>query len=222
MKNKPYVIGISGGSGAGKTHFLNCFLENFHHQQICLVSQDDYYKKVNDNMTAEENRDYNFDLPDCVEIELFEKDVSDLLAAQTIYKHQYTFNNPLAKAKVLEIHPAPILIIEGLFIYHYSNLNTLFNYRIFIDADEELALERRVKRDAQERGYPLDDVHYKWNNHVKPAYHKYLLPHRNNCDLIVQNNDNETQSIRDICKSVSDKIKLELEATQLTNEADKP
>lgn len=221
MKNKPYVIGISGGSGAGKTFFLNCFLENFSQHQICLISQDNYYKKVSENMTAEENRNHNFDLPECVEIELFEKDVSDLLAEQTIYKHQYTFNNPLAKAKILEIKSAPILIIEGLFIYHCPNLIQLFDYKIFIDAPEEIALKRRVKRDATERGYSLDDVHYKWNNHVKPAYHKYLLPHRNNCDLIVQNNVNETQSILDICRSVSDMVKLDLEVTQQTNKADK-
>ena len=156
MKNKPYVIGISGGSGAGKTYFLNCFLENFHHQQICLVSQDDYYKKVNDNMTAEENRDFNFDLPECVEIELFKKDVSDLLSSKTVYKQQYTFNNSSAETKLLEIKSAPILIIEGLFIYHYPNLNQLFDYKIFIDAPEEIALKRRVKRDATERGYSLE------------------------------------------------------------------
>jgi uridine kinase len=210
MKNKPYVIGISGGSGSGKTFFLNSFLENFRPHQICLLSQDDYYKKVNESMTAEENRNHNFDLPECVEIEQFEKDVSDLMASQTVYKQQYTFNNPLAKPKLLHIQPAPILVIEGLFIYHYTNLNSLFNYRIFVDASEELALQRRVKRDALERGYSLEDVHYKWNNHVKPAFDKYLLPHRSNCNLIVQNNTNDAKAIGDICRTVSEKIKLEL------------
>ena len=210
MKNKPFVIGVSGGSGAGKTFFLNSFLENFNQHQVCLVSQDDYYKRVSDNMTVEENRNHNFDLPECIEIEQFEKDVADLLNLKTILKQQYNFNNKSEKAKILEFKSAPILIIEGLFIYHYPKLNQFFDYKIFIDAQEELALERRIKRDAIERGYCLEDVLYKWNNHVLPAYHKYLLPYRSQCDLIVSNNTNDSKAIREVCHSVSSKIKLEL------------
>jgi uridine kinase len=213
MKNKLYVIGISGGSGAGKTFFLNCFLENFSQGQICLLSQDDYYKKLSNNITAEENRNHNFDLPECVEIDQFEKDIFDLLAFKTVYKQQYNFNNPLLKPNLLQIKSAPILIIEGLFIYHYPNINSLFNYRIFIEASEEIALQRRVKRDALERGYSLDDVNYKWNNHVMPAFNEYLLPQRFNCDLIVNNNTNDSKAILSICKSVSEKIKYQLSNT---------
>ncbi|MEO5909285.1 MAG: uridine kinase, partial [Pelobium sp.] len=89
--NKPYVIGVAGGSGSGKTFFLNCFLNHFSSEEVCLLSQDDYYIPVGE-MTADENRHHNFDLPSCIEESNFEKDVNDLLNFKTVYKKEYTFN----------------------------------------------------------------------------------------------------------------------------------
>src|SRR3978361_549187 len=101
--NKPYIIGIAGGSGSGKTFFLNRFLDHFTADEVCLLSQDDYYIPVAPNMTAEENKLYNFDLPRTIDYELFESDVTKLLNLEVIYKKEYTFNNPNAVPKLLEI-----------------------------------------------------------------------------------------------------------------------
>lgn len=207
--SKPYVIGVAGGSGSGKTFFLNCFLNHFSEQEICLVSQDDYYKNVGE-MSPEENRLHNFDLPSCIEIEQFEQDVNDLLAFKTVYKQEYTFNNPDAIPKILEIKPAPILVIEGLFIYHYKNIDPVFDYRIFIDADTEIALERRLNRDLIERGYSEEDVMYKWNNHVMPAYEEFLLPHRKRCDKTINNSTNELRNVLDITEQISKELRANL------------
>lgn len=209
MSNKPYVIGVAGGSGSGKTFFLNCFLNHFSEEEICLVSQDDYYRNVGE-LTPEENRLHNFDLPSCIEIEQFEQDVNDLLAFKTVFKEEYTFNNPDAIPKILEIKPAPILIIEGLFIYHYQNIDPVFDYRIFIDADTEIALERRLNRDLLERGYSEEDVMYKWNNHVMPAYQEFLFPHRKRCDKTINNSTNELRNILDITDEISNELRGKL------------
>jgi uridine kinase len=207
--NKPYVIGVAGGSGSGKTFFLNCFLNHFSEEEVCLVSQDDYYIKIGE-MTAEENRLHNFDLPTCFEVNQFQNDVDDLLAFKTVYKQEYTFNNPNAIPKLLEIKPAPILIIEGLFIYHYESIDTLFDYRIFIDAATEIALERRLSRDLIERGYSEEDVLYKWDNHVMPSYNEYLLPHRIRCDKTIDNSTNELRNILDITDDISKELRGKL------------
>ncbi|WP_304066013.1 uridine kinase family protein [Pedobacter glucosidilyticus] len=209
MNNKPFVIGVAGGSGSGKTFFLNCFLNHFTPEEVCLVSQDDYYIPVGD-LSAEENKLYNFDLPSCIDIEAFERDINSLLNFQTVYKKEYTFNNSSAVPKILEIKPAPILIIEGLFIYHYPSVDPLFDYRIFIDAATEIALERRLNRDLIERGYSEDDVMYKWENHVMPAYQEYLLPHRNRCDKIADNSTNELRNILDLTDEISRELRLKL------------
>src|SRR4051812_2397090 len=159
--NKPYVIGIAGGSGSGKTFFLKCFLEHFTEDEVCLVSQDDYYIPVAHNMTKEENKLYNFDLPSTIDHAHFEDDIAKLINHQSVTKQEYTFNNPDAIPKLMEIRPAPILIVEGLFILHFKKIASQLNMTIFIEADEEIALQRRLKRDLLERGYSHDDVKYK-------------------------------------------------------------
>lgn len=205
--SKPYIIGIAGGSGSGKTFFLKRFLDHFTADEVCLVSQDDYYIPVAHNMTPEENKLYNFDLPRTINAELFESDVNKLVNGETIYKEEYTFNNPNISPKTLEIKPAPILIVEGLFIMHFKGIAEQLDMKIFLDADEGIALERRLKRDLEERGYSHDDVMYKWVNHVVPAYKEFLLPYKNECHKVVINNTNTFQNIQAITDEISQELR---------------
>ncbi|MDT3402519.1 uridine kinase family protein [Mucilaginibacter terrae] len=209
-KNKPYIIGIAGGSGSGKTFFLKCFLEHFSADEVCLVSQDDYYIPVAHNMTPEENKLYNFDLPRTIDMQQFHNDITRLINNETITKLEYTFNNPNAIPKTLEIKPAPILIVEGLFILHFQDISNQLNLKIFLDTDEEVALQRRLKRDLNERGYSHDDVLYKWHNHVVPAYKEYLLPYREGCHKIVVNNSNVAEDIIRTTDEISDEVRTKL------------
>ena len=205
--NKPFIIGIAGGSGSGKTFFLKCFMEHFSKQEVCLVSQDDYYFPVAHNMTKEENKHYNFDLPDTIDHQQFEDDISKLLNWETILKKEYTFNNSDIVPKMMEIKPAPILIVEGLFILHFKKISELLDLKIFIDADDEIALQRRLKRDLIERGYSHDDVMYKWINHVVPAYKEYLLPYKNDCHNIIVNNTHVADDIICVTELISKQLR---------------
>lgn len=203
---KPFIIGIAGGSGSGKTFFLNCFLHHFIQDEVTLVSQDDYYIPAGE-MTQEENKLYNFDLPSTIDSSQFLKDIKQLLNGEVVYKKEYNFNNPLAVVKILEIKSAPIIIVEGLFILHFKEIANLLDHTIFVDASEQVALDRRIKRDGLERGYPEDDVVYKWKNHVLPAYNEYLLPYKTNCDLVVNNNTNQPDEIIAITEDISVNLK---------------
>ena len=209
--NKPYVIGIAGSSGSGKTFFLKSFLNHFTSDQVTLISQDDYYIPAN-TKTQEENRLYNFDLPTAINRADFYKDIKQLFEGKTVFREEYTFNNPDIKPQMLEIKPAPILIVEGLFIFHYSEVNELLDYRIFLDADESVALDRRLRRDLIERGYDRDDVMYKWTNHVVPSFQEYLLPYKEVCDLVIINNTDEPKVIDE----AANKISVELHAKNST------
>lgn len=208
--NKPYIIGIAGGSGSGKTFFLKCFLEHFTADEVSLVSQDDYYIPVAHNMTKEENKLYNFDLPSTIDHGHFQQDISKLLSKQPILKQEYTFNNPDAIPKMIEIKPAPILIVEGLFILHFKDIAELLDLKVFIDADEDVALQRRLKRDLIERGYSHDDVMYKWINHVVPAYKEYLLPYKDECDRVIVNNGHVAEDIMVITEEISADLRKRL------------
>jgi uridine kinase len=206
VNKKPFIIGIAGGSGSGKTFFLNCFLHHFKQDEVTLVSQDDYYIPAGD-MTQEENKLYNFDLPSTIDSEQFLRDIKQLMSGEVVYKKEYNFNNPLAVVKILEIKSAPIIIVEGLFILHFKEIAALLDHSIFVDADEQIALDRRIKRDGLERGYPEEDVLYKWHNHVVPAYKEYLLPYREQCNKVVMNNTNEPDEIIAITEDISNDLR---------------
>ena len=203
---KPYVVGIAGSSGSGKTFFLNSFVNHFDKHEVALISQDDYYIPAN-TKTQEENKLYNFDLPTAIDREAFYQDICLLFEGQTIYREQYPFNNPALKTNIIETKPAPILIVEGLFIFFYDEVNRLLDHRIFLHADEEIALQRRLKRDLIERGYHEEDVRYKWVNHVMPAYRQYLLPFKERCDRIIVNNTNNPASILAITEEISTELR---------------
>jgi uridine kinase len=205
--NKPFIIGIAGGSGSGKTFFLKCFLKHFTADEVCLVSQDDYYFPVAHNMTKEENTLYNFDLPSTIDNDHFEDDIAKLMNGQSILKKEYTFNNPDIIPKMLEIKPAPIMIVEGLFILHFKKIASTLDLKIFIEADDDIALQRRIKRDLIERGYSRDDVMYRWINHVTPAYQEYLLPYRDECDQVITNNTNEAEDVICVTEAISKQLR---------------
>jgi uridine kinase len=208
--NKPFIIGIAGGTGSGKTFFSKCFLEHFSPDEVCLVSQDDYYIPVAHNMTREENKLYNFDLPATIDHEHFENDIASLVRGETVFKREYTFNNPDLIPKMLEIKPAPIMLVEGLFILYFRKIAESLNLKIFIEADNHIALGRRLKRDLAERGYSHDDVLYRWENHVIPAYKKYLLPYRDECDQIITNNTHEAEDIICVTEAISKELRNKL------------
>ncbi len=203
---KPHIIGIAGGSGSGKTFFLNCFLHHFKQNEVTLLSQDDYYIPAGE-MTQEENKLYNFDLPTTIDDVQFLIDIKKLIHGEAVYKKEYNFNNPIAVNKILEINPAPIIIVEGLFILHFKEISALLDHTIFIEADEDISLQRRIQRDGMERGYPEDDVLYKWHNHVVPAYKEYLLPFRESCNRVIINNSNDPEDIIRITDEISGELK---------------
>lgn len=209
MAQKPYVIGIAGSSGSGKTFFLKCFLNHFKDDEVTLISQDDYYIPAN-TKTQEENKLYNFDVPEAINRELFYQDIRALIEGKTVFKEEYTFNNPALKPKMLEIKPAPLLIVEGLFIFHFEEINALLHERIFLHADEDIALERRLKRDLVERGYSEEDAKYKWYNHVLPGFDKYLFPYKKQCDQIIENNTNDAQMMVKVTDEISDRLRAQL------------
>lgn len=183
----PYIVGLTGGSGSGKTQFLNWLQNSFRSDELCLVSQDNYYRNRTTN-SAEENKHTNFDDPAIIEAEQFAYDLRQLKKGVKVTRREYTFNNPAKEPKVLEFYPAPVVVVEGIFIFYFPEINELLDLRVFIEAKEHLKFHRRIVRDQQERGYPLEDILFKYTSHVAPAYEKYIEPYRHDADVIIPNN----------------------------------
>ncbi|WKN32865.1 uridine kinase [Porifericola rhodea] len=185
--NRPYIVGISGGSGSGKTQVLTWLQRILDPEDICLFSQDNYYR---DRLTtsADEVRAFNFDDPNVIDVAQFADDLSQLRQGYTVNRREYTFNKSAANAPMLEFRPAPIIVVEGIFIFHYKEIKSLLDLKVFVDVQEHLKFTRRIARDTRERGYLLDDVLYKYTEHVAPAYDKFIAPYRHSADIVIPNN----------------------------------
>ncbi|MBL7875481.1 MAG: uridine kinase, partial [Cyclobacteriaceae bacterium] len=140
---KPFTIGITGGSGSGKTYFLQGLSSAFKASEICLISQDNYYKP-RDQQPVDENGVKNFDLPVSIDREAFQIDLLKLKSGQSVLKTEYVFNNPLAEKKQLEFRAAPILVVEGLFVQYFEEISNELDLRIFIEAKDHVKLGRRI------------------------------------------------------------------------------
>lgn len=185
--DRPYFVGIAGGSASGKTSFLKALLQAFPEDEISLVSQDNYYRPPEEQQ-RDANGWLNFDLPDSLYRDEFQRDLQALSRGEVIRRQEYTFNNPAVTPGMVEVRPTPIVVTEGLFVFHYEEVRQMLDYKVFLHADDRIRLARRIERDARERGYPEAEVRYQWENHVMPADRQYLQPYRPHCDLIVQNN----------------------------------
>lgn len=185
--NRPYTIGITGGSGSGKTYFLKKLAEQFSHQEICMISQDHYYHP-REQQKKDERGITNFDLPEAIDNEKFYQDILRLKEGETLTKTEYTFNNASRTPGTLVFKPAPILIIEGLFVQYFPEIEEELDLRIFIEAKDYVKLTRRIRRDQEERGYDLDDVLYRYHHHVMPVYERLIAPLMHNADIVIPNN----------------------------------
>ncbi len=192
---KFYLVGITGGSASGKTHLLQSLRRLFAEHELCIVSQDNYYKPLAEQVT-DENGVVNYDLPACIDLGYFLSDLEKLKNGQSITKTEYVFNNPGKEPETIVVKPAPIIVIEGLFIYYFEEIFSQLQLKVFVDAAEDIKWQRRMVRDRDERGIPHETIVYQWQNHVKPAYDQFLLPFREASDIIVMNNTHIDQSLQ--------------------------
>ncbi len=183
----PFLVGITGGSASGKTTFLNRLLASFPEDQICLISQDNYYHP-RDQQLVDAQGVYNFDLPGSIDAATYAADVLALSQGREVRRQEYTFNNPAATPKQLVFRPAPIVVVEGIFVFHFAEIAKLLDLKVYIDAQEHVKLHRRIIRDRDERGYDLADVLYRYTHHVAPTYEKFIAPYKHEADVVIPNN----------------------------------
>jgi uridine kinase len=195
-----FVIGMTGQSGSGKTYFIHRIKEILG-DQVAVISFDDYYKPLEEQVKDDQGVT-NFDLPGALYHQRFCDDLLKLIEGHPVLIKKYNFENYGAPERVDIIETAPVIIAEGLFVFDFSEIDALLSYRIFIEADMQLSLQRRLARDTRERGIPEERSLYQWHNHVMPAWEKHIFPHQSRCNLVLKNEGSAEDNIQRIAHAI--------------------
>jgi len=191
---KPYIVGIAGASGSGKTTFINQLGELFNANEITFISLDNYYKS-RELQPLDENGIENYDTLESIDISALLADIQLLTEGTPFERKEYDFNNPDFAAQNIRYVPTSVLVLEGLFLFSYPELFALLDLKILIEAEDYNRITRRLERDLVERGYSIEQTIYWIRSHVEPAYKEHVLPYKNAADLIVPNNKNFNSAI---------------------------
>lgn len=180
---KSLVIGIAGGSGSGKTTLMKNIIQTFG-PAITVISHDNYYKR-HDEMTYEERCLLNYDEPGAFDTDLMVQQLEQLRGGQEILCPVYDFTVHNRSNETLLIKPERVIIVEGILIFENAALRNLMDIKIYVDADADIRICRRIKRDVNKRGRSLESVIAQYQNTVKPMHEKYVEPSKKYADVIV-------------------------------------
>ncbi len=186
---KPYIIGIAGGSGSGKSTFAQRIKDTFPNH-VSLISCDNYYLP-HDELTLEERANLNYDAPYSLEFDLMVRHLEALKNGQAVQCPVYDFTRHTRSDAVTEIAPRPIILIDGILIFHDPALRACMDLKIYVETDADERILRRARRDMRERGRDLDSVIQQYLATVKPMHNAYVEPTKVFADIILNGGKNE-------------------------------
>jgi len=191
---RPVIIGVSGGSGSGKTSVSKMIVDSFVNHSIMLIQHDSYYKDQSE-VTFEERLKVNYDHPMAFETELLLKQLEDLLNYKAIDIPVYDYAEHTRSAEVIHQEPRDVIILEGILILEDKRLRDLMDIKTYVDTDDDVRIIRRIRRDTVERGRSLDSVINQYLNYVRPAHHQFVEPSKRYADIIIPEGASNTVAI---------------------------
>ena len=184
-----FIIGITGGTGSGKTTIVNEVINLFDASKICLLSSDSYYKN-NASLDFNQRDKLNYDIPEAIDFDLLNKHIDLLKQEININVPNYCFTTHLRLEKTTVVEPKKILIIEGILILTNKTLRDSINYSVFLDCPRDVRFQRRLERDIKERGRNYNDVINLFETRLDIMHSEFVEPHKTFCDLILNTNEN--------------------------------
>jgi uridine kinase len=194
------IIGIAGGTGCGKTTVVDQILNELPEGEVGVISQDSYYKDTS-HLSYDERIKINFDHPRSIDFELIELHLKELKKGNAIEQPVYSFVKHNRTGDTIKTLPRKVMIVEGILILTNQELRDMFDIKIFVHADSDERLIRRLKRDICERGRDLDEVLTRYQNTLKPMHQQFIEPTKEYADIIIPNNKYNTVAV-DIVKTI--------------------
>ncbi|HJQ11174.1 MAG TPA: uridine kinase [Gemmatimonadaceae bacterium] len=181
---KPLIIGIAGGSGSGKSTVANNVAELLTTSSVAFIDMDAYYKNFPE-LTLDERRKLNWDHPDAFDYDLLCEHLSALARRRPIDKPEYDFVTHLRRKDTTRIEPADVVVIDGILLFVDDRVRELCDVKVFVDADADIRLIRRLQRDTADRGRPLDEIIDQYLSTVQPMHLQFVEPSKRYADVIV-------------------------------------
>jgi len=194
------IIGIAGGTGCGKTTVVKQILNELPEGEVGIISQDSYYKDTS-HLSYDERVKINFDHPKSIDFDLLALHLKDLKHGKPIHQPVYSFVKHNRTGDTILTHPRKVMIVEGILILTNPELRAKFDIKIFVHADSDERLIRRLKRDISERGRDLDEVLNRYQTTLKPMHNQFIEPMKEYADIIIPNNKHNTVAI-DIVRTI--------------------
>lgn len=182
---KPVVIGITGGSGSGKTTIAHKIVDQMQkNEHVLIMTQDSYYKD-NTGIPLNVRQNINYDHPDAFDVPLLTEQINRLLKYESIEMPVYDFTEHTRSKETIHVEPADIIILEGILVLASEDIRNLMDIKVYVDTDDDIRFIRRLERDIKERGRSLDSVIEQYLDTVKPMYHQFIEPTKRYADIIV-------------------------------------
>lgn len=199
------VIGIAGGTGSGKTTVVHQIMNELPHTEVGIIAQDSYYKETK-NLSYEERSKTNFDHPRAIDFELLVEHLKELRAGNIINQPVYSFVTHNRTNDTILTHPRKVMIVEGILILSNPELRDLFDIKIFVHADSDERLIRRLKRDISERGRDMEEVLNRYQSTLKPMHQQFIESTKAFADIIIPNDKYNTVAIDVVRAVINQKI----------------
>ncbi|WP_099221138.1 uridine kinase [Listeria costaricensis] len=184
MNKKPVVVGVTGGSGSGKTSVCKKIFDHFDGHSILMIEQDYYYKDQS-HLSFEERLQTNYDHPLAFDTDLLIEHVKELLQYRAIDKPVYDYKEHTRSSEIVHQEPRDVIILEGILILEDPRLRDLMDIKVYVDTDDDIRIIRRLLRDLKERGRSLDSVIDQYLTVVKPMHQEFIEPTKKYADIII-------------------------------------
>lgn len=199
------IIGIAGGTGSGKTTVVNQIIEELKNEEVDVISQDSYYQDTS-HLTYEERVKINFDHPKSIDFDLLVSHLKDLRAGKSIQQPVYSFKQHNRTGETIEIQPRKVIIVEGILILTHADIRDMFDIKIYVHADSDERLIRRLKRDINDRGRDLDEVLWRYQTTLKPMHQQFIEPTKEFADIIIPTNRYNTVAVDIVQTIIKDRL----------------
>lgn len=193
-KKRPVLIGVTGGSGSGKTTVSNKIFENLAGESVTMIPQDAYYNDQTD-MTMDERKAVNYDHPDSFDTALLSDHLKQLLDGHAVEQPTYNYQDYNRAEPTVTIEPTDVIIVEGVLLFVEPEVRDLLDIKIYVDTDDDLRFIRRMQRDFVERGRSTESVVNQYLETVKPMYHQFVEPTKRYADIILPDGGQNTVGI---------------------------